>query len=68
MSAREEQVKLTATGLNNFGIAIGVAGYVTPLLSSPTPGLDYSVLIWLFVGVLLHLAARWSLGILDENI
>ena len=65
--ARTEQTKLTATLLNNLALAFIVAGFVAPVVaftqravsSPPLDGLTvlFSV-VWLSVGVVLHLVAR----------
>ena len=64
---RTEQTKLTATLLSNLALAFIVAGFVAPAVaftqravsSPPLDGLTvlFSV-VWLSVGVVLHLVAR----------
>jgi hypothetical protein len=71
----KERTKLSATFLNNLGLAIIVAGFVAPLAaygfrsSSSPPGDRATVLlslIWLSVGVVLHFLARFLLRRLDQ--
>ncbi len=64
MSVAEEKIKLTATGLNNCGVAAAAAGFFTPLVVGAEPNLTRYA--WLVVGLLLQLLGRWSLNALDE--
>lgn len=59
-----EQIKLTATALNNVAVAFVVVGFVAPVtavVGRDSGGFTASIplsLIWLATGVVLHLGAR----------
>jgi hypothetical protein len=61
-----EQTKLTATALNNVAVAFVIAGFVGPAValgygSEAVPKGGVAILIsviWLFVGLILHLIAK----------
>jgi hypothetical protein len=63
-----ERVKLAATFCNNFAVATLVAGFLVPALSHPTFDLRWFVapLGGVMFAYLLHLYARWYLGLLKE--
>ena len=61
-----EQTKLTATALNNVAVAFIIAGFVGPAVAvgygtMPFPNTGVTVLlsvVWLLIGVILHLIGR----------
>jgi hypothetical protein len=70
---RTEQTKLTATFLNNLALAFIVAGFVAPVVAftqrASQPFSELPILfsiIWLSVGLILHLVARAFLRRLDS--
>ena len=64
--AEKEQIKLTATGLNNVAVAFVIAGFIAPMVAlsqkpaaaSPDASAVAFSLLWVLIGVVLHLAAR----------
>ncbi len=61
---KNEQIKLTATALNNVAVAFVVVGFIAPVttvIGTAGGGWNASVrfsLIWLLTGFILHLVAR----------
>ncbi len=71
--ARNEQVKLMATALNNLGIAFVVSGIIVPIVAlayqSSLPRTNYwaaFALVWLAFGVGFHLSGRAALRRIEE--
>lgn len=69
---QNEQAKLSASAVNNVGVAFVVVGIVTPVVAyaqSPSPTTSVLPLvisgIWLLTGAILHLAARLILVSLE---
>jgi hypothetical protein len=64
-----ERIKLFATALNNTAVATWVTAIVAPVAGFlyGSPGLTSQwwpvvAVVWLFVGIVLHLAAQFILG------
>jgi hypothetical protein len=58
-------LKLFATTLNAFGLAVAGLGFLGPLLGGvDRPGVQYLVCGVIFVG--LHLFAQWVLHLLED--
>ncbi len=69
---QNERSKLVAALVNNIATAFVVSGFVVPLVTtaygnvvSKGPYWVVYGLLWLCMGILLHLAARWKLGDLE---
>ncbi|MCJ2088814.1 amino acid transporter [Methylobacterium sp. E-005] len=72
-AARNERIKLTATGLNGAAVAARAVGCFAPIVTSITStasialtGLNGLVMTWLSLSVGLHLVGRRVLRRIEE--
>lgn len=56
--------KLTADALNTLSVAVAAAGFIEPIVEAVDA--DLTRYTRLGAALVIHLAARWSLGALEE--